>query len=54
LFAQDPTVVDRNLSVSTVVSGLTTPISMAFLDRNDFLIAEKSTGRVRRVLNGVL
>jgi hypothetical protein len=25
-----------------------------FLDRNDFLIAEKSTGRVRRVLNGVL
>jgi len=49
-----PTMVDPSLAVSTVVSGLTTPISMAFLGPNDFFILEKSTGRVKRVVNGAV
>jgi aldose sugar dehydrogenase len=49
-----PTVVDPNLRVTTVVSDLVTPSSMAFLGPNDFLIAEKNTGKVKRVVNGVV
>lgn len=49
---QAPSVVDTNLAVRTVVSGLITPISMAFLGSNDFLILEKNTGKVKRVVNG--
>jgi aldose sugar dehydrogenase len=46
--------VDRNLQVRTVVSGLTTPSSMAFLGPNDMLVLEKNTGKVQRVINGVI
>ena len=49
-----PTVVDPNLAVRTVVSGLTQPIGLAFLGHDDFLVTEKSTGRVKRVVNGVV
>lgn len=49
-----PTVSDPNLQVQTVVSGLASPTSMAFLAPNDILVLEKSVGRVRRVLAGVL
>jgi glucose/arabinose dehydrogenase len=49
-----PSLVDNNLRVSTVVSGLTTPIGMAFLGANDFLVIEKSTGQVKRVTNGAV
>jgi hypothetical protein len=37
-----------------VVSGLTEPTGIAFLRRNDFLVLEKSTGKVKRVVNGVV
>jgi aldose sugar dehydrogenase len=47
-----PTVVDPNLAVRTAASGLVTPISMAFLGRNDMLVLEKDTGKVQRVVNG--
>jgi glucose/arabinose dehydrogenase len=47
-----PTVVDPNLGVRTVVSGLVTPSTMAFIGPNDFLVLEKNTGRVKRVVNG--
>jgi glucose/arabinose dehydrogenase len=47
-----PTLVDRNLTVRTVVEGLNTPTTMAFLDDEDFLILEKATGLVRRVTEG--
>jgi glucose/arabinose dehydrogenase len=47
-----PAVTDRNLSVRTVVAGLNQPTSMAFLGANDFLVLEKSTGLVKRVING--
>jgi glucose/arabinose dehydrogenase len=43
-----------NLAVRTVVSGLTTPTTMAFLGENDFFILEKDTGRVKRVVNGAV
>jgi glucose/arabinose dehydrogenase len=36
------------------VSGLSQPTGIAFLGRNDFLITEKATGQVKRVINGVV
>ena len=44
----------RNLTVSTVLAGLDQPTTLAFIGPNDFLILEKATGKVQRVLNGVL
>jgi glucose/arabinose dehydrogenase len=49
-----PTMLDANLTVRTVVTGLTTPTSMAFLGANDLLVLEKNTGKVQRVVNGVI
>src|SRR5215210_607493 len=49
-----PAVLDPNLGVRTVVSGLVTPSTMAFLGPNDFLVLEKNTGRVKRVVNGAV
>lgn len=49
-----PTMMDPNLGVRTVASGLVTPISMAFLGANDFLVLEKNTGKVQRVANGAV
>jgi aldose sugar dehydrogenase len=50
--AQEPEVLDPDLDVRTAVSGLTQPVSMAFIDRGDMLVLEKSTGRVRRFVDG--
>lgn len=47
-----PMVTDPDLTVRTVVSGLTQPIGLAFLGNNDFLVTEKSTGAVKRVVDG--
>ena len=47
-------VLDANLDVRPVVEGLVTPISMAFLGPNDFLVLEKNTGQVKRVVNGAV
>ena len=52
--AVGPTVVDPNLVVRTVVGGLDVPVAFAFIGANDILITEKQTGRVRRVVNGVV
>src|SRR4029450_7308053 len=55
LNAQDsPSVVDPNLRVRTVIENLDQPTSMAFLGSNDFLVLEKATGQVKRVVNGVV
>lgn len=56
LLAQQPipTVNDPDLAVRTVVSGLSQPIGLAFLKSNDFLITEKPTGQVKRVVNGTV
>jgi aldose sugar dehydrogenase len=49
-----PSVFDRNLQVSTAVSGLVTPISMAFLGPDEFFVLEKNTGRVQHVVGGAV
>jgi len=50
------TITDPNLTVTPVLapSSLSQPTSMAFVGPDDFLVLEKATGRVRRVLGGVL
>src|SRR5687767_5563332 len=53
LFSQEPTLVDPKLQVKNVISGLVTPTTIAFLGPDDFLILEKNTGQVKRVLNGI-
>jgi glucose/arabinose dehydrogenase len=52
--AAGPTMLDPSLAVRTVVSGLTTPTSIAFLGPSDLLVLEKNTGRVLRVTNGAV
>jgi glucose/arabinose dehydrogenase len=49
-----PEVLAPGLAVRAVVSGLTTPTTMAFLTSNDFLVLEKNTGQVRRIRNGAI
>jgi glucose/arabinose dehydrogenase len=49
-----PTVNDPDLAVRTVVTGLSQPIGIAFLKHNDFLVTEKPTGQVKRVVNGAV
>jgi aldose sugar dehydrogenase len=49
-----PAVVDPDLAVRTVVSGLDQPTSIAFLGPNDMLVLEKATGKVQRVVNGAV
>src|SRR5688572_11964086 len=51
---EGPTLVDPNLTVRTVVDGLDMPITMAFIGEDDILVLEKGTGRVRRVIDGVV
>ncbi len=48
------TMLDPNLQVTTVVSGLSQPIGIVFLAPNDFLVLEKASGQVKRVINGVV
>ena len=40
------------LDVRTVLSGLVTPTTMAFIDENEFLVLEKNTGKVQHVVDG--
>lgn len=50
------TVLDPNLQVTTVLNtGLAQPIGIVFLGSvNDYLVLEKASGQVKRVLNGVI
>lgn len=52
--ASGPSLTDPHLALRAVVSGLTDPTGLAFLGPNDMLVTEKSTGRVQRVVNGVI
>ena len=49
-----PSLVDPDLAVRTVVTGLSQPTSMAFIGANDILVLEKATGKVQRVIGGVI
>src|SRR5688572_640590 len=49
-----PVMLDSSLGVRAAASGLTQPITIAFIGENDMLVLEKSTGRVQRIVNGVV
>jgi glucose/arabinose dehydrogenase len=49
-----PTLLHPRLAMRTVASGLTTPTSLAFLGPSDMFVLEKNTGRVLRVVEGVV
>ncbi len=52
--APSPIMLDDNLTVSTVITGLDQPTSLAFIGPGDFLVLEKATGKVKRIVNGAL
>ncbi|HZI51398.1 MAG TPA: PQQ-dependent sugar dehydrogenase, partial [Terriglobia bacterium] len=48
-------VLDPNLQVTTVLNtGLNQPIGIVFLGLNDYLVLERASGQVKRVINGVV
>jgi aldose sugar dehydrogenase len=49
-----PNIKDPNFKAELVVKGLTHPTSMAFLGPNDILVLEKDSGKVIRIVNGVM
>lgn len=49
-----PTMLDPRLDVRTVANGLDLPTSIAFLGPNDLFVLEKDSGKVKRVVNGVV
>ena len=49
-----PTMLVPGLDVRTVIDGLTTPTSLAFLGPGDMLVLEKNTGRVKRIVDGLV
>jgi glucose/arabinose dehydrogenase len=53
-FAGAQVINDPTLNLRLVVSGLNQPTAMAFIGLGDILVLQKSDGRVRRVINGVL
>ena len=49
------TMVDPNLQVTTLLNtGLSQPMGIVFLGSNDFLVLEKASGQVKRVIDGVI
>ena len=52
--ASGPTMLVPNLSVRAAASGFITPIGLAFLDADEWLVIEKNTGRVQVVENGAV
>lgn len=54
ILSNHPRVLVPNLNVRTVISGLTTPLALAFIADGDMLVLEKNTGRVLRVTDGVV
>ena len=47
-----PKLFDQNLRISTIAEGLSTPTTMAFVGPGDFLVLEKDTGMVKRIVDG--
>jgi aldose sugar dehydrogenase len=48
-------ILDPSLQVTTVLSaGIAQPIGIVFLAQNDFLVLEKASGQIKRVVNGVI
>ncbi len=53
-YRDEPYLHDYNLKVETVATGLESPTTMAFLDKDNILVLEKNNGTVKRISNGVL
>jgi hypothetical protein len=53
LYAARPSLKDSNLKVEALVSGISSPTSMLFLDEKNIIVLEKD-GNVRLVSNGIL
>jgi glucose/arabinose dehydrogenase len=53
-YRDEPYLPDYNLKVETLVKGLKSPTTMAFLDKDNILVLEKNNGTVKRISNGVL
>src|SRR5262249_3727463 len=51
---EPPEMTDPSLLVSTVISGLNQPTSMAFLGPGEFLVLEKASGKVQHVVGGAV
>jgi glucose/arabinose dehydrogenase len=51
---EGPTMLHPNLGVRTIATGLMSPTTLAFLGPNDILVLEKNTGRVQRIVRGVV
>lgn len=51
---EEPLMLDPTLDVRTVVDGLTTPTSLAFLGEDEMLLLEKNTGQVQHVAGGAV
>jgi aldose sugar dehydrogenase len=49
-----PSLLDPNLQVETVVSGLSQPVAMAFIGADDMLVTEKNSGQVKRMVPGAV
>src|SRR3989454_7551326 len=49
-----PSLVDSNLAVRAVTTNLSQPTSMAFIGANDILVLEKASGKVQRIVDGVV
>jgi len=49
-----PVMLDPRLEVRPVATGLVQPTTLAFLAADDMLVLEKGSGRVQRVVNGVV
>ena len=48
-------ILDPNLQVTTLLnSGISQPIGIVFLSLNDYLVLEKASGQIKRVINGVV
>jgi aldose sugar dehydrogenase len=53
-YRNEPYLRDYNLKVETLVKGLESPTTMAFLDKDNILVLEKNNGTVKQISNGVL
>jgi aldose sugar dehydrogenase len=51
---ETPEMLDPQLAVRPVVTGLTTPTTMAFLGSNEFFVLEKNTGKVQHIVDGAI
>ena len=47
-----PSVVDPELEVGTIATGLSQPVQLEWIGEDDFLVLEKASGQVKRVRGG--